>query len=192
MKTIIYFAIIALLALTSCVKQPSSNFSTDKENYEVQEQINFTNSSIDTETYFWDFGDGNTSTSASPNHTYQTYGEMIINLTCFSKKEKKTSSFTKTINIYHPTELKIVVKNNLSEVQSNVAVSIYNSSFDYAAQVNAISTKSTDENGEVLFSLIESTKYYFGTAVGYLMPSSTENSISLHEINTFQVEYLSK
>ncbi len=192
MKASIYFAIIALLALTSCVKQPSSNFTTDQENYEVQEQVIFTNISIDTETYFWDFGDDNTSTSASPTHTYQSYGEKTIKLTCFSKKEKKTSSFTKTINIYHPTELKLVVKNNSSEIQPNVAVSIYNSSFDYNDQKNAVATKSTDENGVVIFSLIDATRYYFGTTVGYLSPSDTENAINLHETSTFEVEYLSK
>lgn len=46
--------------------------------------FSFTNSSVSTfspNTYLWNFGDGSTSTSASPNHTYATQGTYYATLT---------------------------------------------------------------------------------------------------------------
>ena len=43
--------------------------------------ISFTDLSIDANTYFWDFGDGNTSTDVSPSHRYDTSGFVIAALT---------------------------------------------------------------------------------------------------------------
>ena len=41
----------------------------------------FTDNSIDANTYNWDFGDGSTSTEPSPSHTYAENGEYIVCLT---------------------------------------------------------------------------------------------------------------
>lgn len=43
--------------------------------------VNFTNSSSGGSSYLWDFGDGNTSTSASPTHTYAAGGTYTVCLT---------------------------------------------------------------------------------------------------------------
>ncbi len=40
----------------------------------------FTNQSVNATTYQWDFGDGNTSTSVSPTHTYANTGSYIVKL----------------------------------------------------------------------------------------------------------------
>lgn len=41
----------------------------------------FTNTSQNANTYNWDFGDGNTSTAISPNHTYAAAGQYTVTLT---------------------------------------------------------------------------------------------------------------
>ncbi len=43
--------------------------------------INFTNTATNTGTTLWDFGDGNTSTMASPSHTYATPGNYTVCMT---------------------------------------------------------------------------------------------------------------
>lgn len=43
--------------------------------------VTCTNASEDAVTYAWDFGDGNTSTSANPTHTYADGGAYVISLT---------------------------------------------------------------------------------------------------------------
>ncbi|MEL6851747.1 MAG: PKD domain-containing protein [Bacteroidota bacterium] len=42
--------------------------------------VDFTNTSQQATTYFWDFGDGNTSTAASPQHTYTDPGIYTVQL----------------------------------------------------------------------------------------------------------------
>ncbi len=42
--------------------------------------LNFTNSSIGSDSYYWDFGDGNYSTQENPIHTYFGYGSYDVTL----------------------------------------------------------------------------------------------------------------
>ena len=42
--------------------------------------VNFTNSSTAPANYFWDFGDGNTSSVQNPSHTYTAYGSFHVKL----------------------------------------------------------------------------------------------------------------
>ncbi|MBC8266378.1 MAG: PKD domain-containing protein [Flavobacteriales bacterium] len=42
--------------------------------------VSFTNTSSYSNTYVWDFGDGNSSTSANPTHTYLNYGTYSVSL----------------------------------------------------------------------------------------------------------------
>ncbi len=55
---------------------PESNFS-----YQVSGlTVFFTNQSFDANSYFWDFGDGGTSTEENPTHTYASGGQYIVSL----------------------------------------------------------------------------------------------------------------
>jgi Zn-dependent metalloprotease len=53
----------------------SSNYSC-----EVPATVQFTNTSLNASTYLWDLGDGNSSTSASPSHTYDAVGSYTVTL----------------------------------------------------------------------------------------------------------------
>jgi len=43
--------------------------------------VSFTDISPDATSWFWDFGDGNTSTEQNPIHTYESIGEYVVTLT---------------------------------------------------------------------------------------------------------------
>ena len=47
----------------------------------TSEVVNFTNGTTGGTSYFWDFGDGNTSTDFEPSHTYNTYGTFVVTMT---------------------------------------------------------------------------------------------------------------
>ena len=70
------------ITTTDAVPQkPTSNFSVSKENPEVDEPITFEDlSSGAPDTYFWDFGDGNTSEEANPFHSYSADGFFTVTL----------------------------------------------------------------------------------------------------------------
>jgi PKD repeat protein len=46
----------------------------------TDDQVALSNNSLNATGYFWDFGDGNTSTEAEPVHTYQTVGDYEVTL----------------------------------------------------------------------------------------------------------------
>jgi PKD repeat protein len=76
-------------------------------------QVNFTNTSQNAAYYFWDFGDGNTSTQQNPIHTYNTdnsYNVMLVaNYNCDG-----TDTVYKTITIATG-----IIKNNL-EINTSI------------------------------------------------------------------------
>ncbi len=68
-----YCDTLRVLDTTPCI----ADFIYDDDNYNVQ----FTStSSGPVDSYLWDFGDGNTSTEASPYHTYSSTGTYTVSL----------------------------------------------------------------------------------------------------------------
>lgn len=61
--------------------------------------INFTNTSIGTNSYTWDFKDGNSSTIFNPSHNYSTAGIYLVKLTATSTNGC-TDSVSKSVTIY--------------------------------------------------------------------------------------------
>ena len=60
---------------------PSADFSyTDSIFCILPASVSFINNSYYSNSYYWDFGDGNTSTLANPTHTYTNYGTFTVSL----------------------------------------------------------------------------------------------------------------
>jgi gliding motility-associated-like protein len=62
---------------------PVAAFTPDTTQGCVGLTVNFANSSTNTVSYLWNFGDGNTSTLTSPAHTYNTIGTFTVTLICY-------------------------------------------------------------------------------------------------------------
>ena len=91
--------------LTSCSKTenqklPSADFIFNPSNGYKPLVVNFTNLSENAESYFWDFGNGDFSTSANPTTTYNNDGNYSITLT--AKNASGTNKITKNISIKTP------------------------------------------------------------------------------------------
>ena len=60
---------------------PAANFSySDSIFCNVPADVTFLNNSYYSNSYYWDFGDGTTSSSANPTHTYTSYGSFSVKL----------------------------------------------------------------------------------------------------------------
>lgn len=86
MKNKTLLSLIGILSLLSCEKEKDfegiSCFEVENiENILVNQAVKFTNCSEGGSYYYWDFGDGETSTDESPTHAYSNSGSFTVTLT---------------------------------------------------------------------------------------------------------------
>jgi PKD repeat protein len=101
LKKISLFILVAVFA--SCTKEPTASFTPNQTSVYEGETITFNNTSDDTESSEWDFGDGSSSTDDSPSHKFTAPGTYNVTLTAFSKKKKKSSNAVSTIQVTQAT-----------------------------------------------------------------------------------------
>jgi hypothetical protein len=96
--------LLVLLVLSSCKKQPTSDFTTDKIDYSAGEFVSLTSYSKDAKKYVWTvLNSSNTSISFEGEHpsykvpTLGKDGNYTITLDTYSKKDKKKASSSREI-----------------------------------------------------------------------------------------------
>ncbi len=94
-----FILLLTTIIMSSCANEPEVGFYTDKTDVLAGENVKFTNTSTESYSYMWDFGDGNTSKSENPAHIYENSGEYTVALTAFSKNENKTNTDSLQINV---------------------------------------------------------------------------------------------
>ncbi|MBK7408633.1 MAG: peptidylprolyl isomerase [Saprospirales bacterium] len=72
-----------LIASQGCTPSPAAKFEASAVTQAAPVEIQFTNQSQNAERYEWDFGDGQTSVEESPAHTYQAFGNILIQLKAY-------------------------------------------------------------------------------------------------------------
>lgn len=114
-----FVAIIAtVLTIQSCSKSsdststptpasPVASFNYSGANTFAPDIVSFTNTSTNSLTYLWNFGDNSTSNSVSPQHTYASGGTYTVSLTSTSLSGVSNST-SLTINVSNaPTKLEL-------------------------------------------------------------------------------------
>lgn len=103
MKKKLLLAFLLITILASCKKEKkapatAASFTITKSNYYLTEPVSFSNSSTNAATYQWDFGDGQTASTQSPQHAYTTAGTYQVKLTA-----NGSSTAVKSVKIYTGT-----------------------------------------------------------------------------------------
>jgi PKD repeat protein len=80
---------------------PVAYFKTNVNEICKNQSVIFTDSTTEADSYLWNFGDGNTSTTFSPTHQYTTSGTFTVSLTGHSSISGLDSTITHSI-IVHP------------------------------------------------------------------------------------------
>ena len=113
-----------------------ASFTTDNNTIEVNNTVNFTNTSTGFDTYVWDFGDGSTtSTETNPSHQYTETGTYTVTLTATSSCGSDTA--TTTIAVNNPTET-LFFENFEDESQGDTSgTDAYNTDWDTQTSTNA-------------------------------------------------------
>ena len=119
LKNWIFF--ISMTVLVASCARPVANFMVEGEDRVAPASIQFSNQSTKAESYFWDFGDGNSSEESDPEHKYVLSGNYLVTLQAL--KGKKKSIMEKEIHIDAPTNCKVLIETNLG----NMEVELYDS-----------------------------------------------------------------
>ncbi len=64
------------------------------------------------------------------------------------------------------TSLKVTVRNDLGNLESEASVSLYKTKEDYEKSINPVDTQVTDEKGNAVFGNLESVTYYISAEKG--------------------------
>jgi PKD repeat protein len=93
--------ILFAVVLIGCKKElPVASFTFSPAAPKVGETVTFTNSSKNATGYQWNFGDGGTSQSENPTHTFTTNGNFDVHLTATG--EDGTDSYSATVPLEWP------------------------------------------------------------------------------------------
>ncbi|MCW3122774.1 MAG: hypothetical protein JWQ38_2266, partial [Flavipsychrobacter sp.] len=104
--------------------QLTASFTADDTSGCAPVIVHFTNTSTNATSYFWDLGNGNTSTLKDAAGTYAAAGTYTVTLTAFAGSASKT--YTMTVNAYaHPV---VIFSSATRSVCPGIPVSFTNSS----------------------------------------------------------------
>lgn len=102
--------ILTVITFVSCKKDGSSapqstpNFTTSYPSYFLNQPITFNSISSNATSYKWDFGDGQSSTEAAPQHSFTTAGKYKVTLSVDNK-----APYSKAITIRPASKAYVIV-----------------------------------------------------------------------------------
>lgn len=99
--------ITSVIVVASC-SRPIARFSVEEKDKIAPVTISFSNQSENADTFHWDFGDGNTSTEAEPNHRYLLSGNYIVKLKAI--KANKVTVKEQNIQIKPPVDCLVEIQ----------------------------------------------------------------------------------
>ena len=87
--------IVGVAGVIASCSRPMAQFSYEEKDYQVLDPVGFENISEKADAYVWDFGDGDTSSIANPEHVYARSGNYEVRLSAI--KGNKADTITKRI-----------------------------------------------------------------------------------------------
>jgi S-formylglutathione hydrolase len=124
------FAFLCMFILVSACKDPEASFYYSCGDCVIGDTVQFLSTSVNSETFEWDFGDGNISSEENPIHIYNETGIFDVRLTVYNNNGSDGANRLVTITgppglmidrvIYSPS-----VEGNLLGDSPNRKVTIY-------------------------------------------------------------------
>jgi PKD repeat protein len=129
-------ALIIMLGVIDAKAQiPSASFTADSTQGCVPLTVHFSNSSIHATSFFWDFGNGNTSTLPNPQTVYLSPGNFTVKLIAYNNVSGKSDTLVMTNYINVVSFPNANFTSNVTSGCSPLAVSFTNTSTNYTSCV---------------------------------------------------------
>jgi peptidyl-prolyl cis-trans isomerase B (cyclophilin B) len=113
----IIFYLAAFTLFGSCAR-PVANFVAP-EPTPAAKPVTFANETEKAQTYIWDFGDGKTSTEATPEHRYFGSGTYTVTLTA-TDENGKTDSKEKKITVLAPEQCLVLIETPMGNMIAEI------------------------------------------------------------------------
>lgn len=150
---------MVFVTFISCERHPNSSFFSSEIKVRVNEDVYFTNTSLDAVYYKWDFDDGTYSRVVNPVHSWEVPGIYTVSLASYSDSYVDRSF--QEITVLPTTDLEVEVLEYYDKYPViNASVILYGSYQDWLDEKNMIIEGFTDAKGIVLFTNLEVKRYY--------------------------------
>jgi len=179
-----YITVIPLVA-------PVADFTANVTTGAVPLSVQFTDTSTNLPTsWYWQFGDGNTSVLQNPTFTYSAIGDYTVNLTTYNGAGNNKTS--KVAYIHATTYSGFNQQDIVMDPVFTLTIHITDSSDGSPIPVSTVTTSDGQSfittNGTAIFSVpysvvavyVTSTGYY-GASTSYVMDSDRDETIQLTE-----------
>lgn len=183
MKKVLFAMSTATALLFSCSKPAESLacFNTSTIKAEVNEEITFTNCSLENFQNVWTFGDGTTSTNKDEKHKYTKAGYYTVNLTTYAEKGNQPNSIQQGIQVINPNEkFDNYLAGNLTTTLPNGSSTI--KFWSYFLQKSNINNNIVYVN--TFLNDINTTKNIIGTVSGNSISVANMDSLRCNNINS--------
>jgi len=133
------FCVAALLVLCSTLQSkaqiPTASFAADSTEGCVPLTVHFSNTSLQATSFFWDFGNGNTSTLPNPQTVYLSPGSYTVTLIAHNSVSGKSDTLTMPAYITVVSFPTADFSSNVTSGCSPLTVNFTNNSVDYTSCV---------------------------------------------------------
>jgi len=101
MKKIVLIVSVFTILFAACNQKQEVDFSFELPKDSSPVEVSFNNQTTGATSYYWDFGDGTTSTEMNPKHAFNFWGTYNITLNAYNEAGEVVSS-TKPITLRKP------------------------------------------------------------------------------------------
>jgi PKD repeat protein len=154
MKRLLIIIALVPILFTSCVRNPYADFIANKKVVEIGESVYFTNRSLDSHQYDWDFGDGYYSGNFNASHSWDEPGFYTVTLTSYGK-DGRSDIAAMTIEVLSAPEcdLEVTVEEYFDPyyLVEDARVRLYPTIQDWENETNMIVQGYTNSSGKVRF-----------------------------------------
>ncbi len=131
---------------------PTASFTSSPITVCMNGPVQFTNTSVNANSYYWDFGDGSSSSDVNPSHNFSTPGNYTVLLTAFAKDTSRLEQ--ESCGCWDTASIRIIVKDAeaLKIIPSCKQMLCFGDTTDYCISANCNSYNWTVTGGRILGS----------------------------------------